>query len=39
MKNKIKYKTVNVYKAADKKERRKLVTRAVQRCIDRKTAA
>ena len=39
MKNKIKYKTVNVYKAADKKERRKLVTRAVQHCIDRKTAA
>ena len=39
MKSKVQYKTVNVYKAADKKERRKLVTRAVQRCIDRKTAA
>ena len=39
MKNKVKYKTVNIYKASDKKELRKLVTRAVQRCIDRKTAA
>ena len=39
MKNKIKYKTVNVYKESDKKERRRLVTEAVQRCIDRKTAA
>ena len=39
MKDNVKYKTVNVYKTADKKERRRLVTEAVQRCIDRKTAA
>ncbi len=39
MKTKVKYRTVNVYKASDKKERRRLVTEAVQRCIDRKTAA
>lgn len=39
MKDKVKYRTVNVYKASDKKDRRRSVTLAVQRCINRKTAA
>ncbi len=39
MKTKVKYKIINVYKTTDKDARRKAVTSAVQRCIDRKTAA
>ncbi len=39
MKTKVKYKIINVYKTTDKDARRKAVTSAVQRRIDRKTAA
>ena len=39
MKNKVKYKIVNVYRSTDKDVRKKAVTSAVQRRIDRKTAA
>lgn len=39
MKSKTRYITVNIYKASDKKDRRKSVTLAVQRCINRKAAA
>ena len=39
VKNKVKYKIVNVYKSTDKDARKKAVTSAVQRRIDRKTAA
>ncbi len=33
---KVKYKVVNIYRSSDKKDRRKAVTQAVQRCIDMK---
>ena len=39
VKTKVKYKIINVYKTTDKDARRKAVTSAVQRRIDRKTAA